>query len=73
MYKSRTGVRFGKFSNGAENLVLQALQFHWTVICRKFLGGIRISYYSPNECFMEFSSRRKRANTLDQSGRKFQL
>jgi hypothetical protein len=50
---SQTGVRLGKFASGAENLVLQVLQFQQMDICRKFPGGRRISHYGSNECFVE--------------------
>jgi hypothetical protein len=42
-----------KFANDAENPVLQALQFHWLGISRKFPGGTGLSHYRPNESFME--------------------
>jgi hypothetical protein len=34
-----------KFTNGAENFVLQALQFQEVGICRKFPGGASTSHY----------------------------
>jgi ribosomal protein S19E (S16A) len=42
-----------KIVNGAENLVLQALQFEQMGICRKFPGGRSISHYGSNDCFVE--------------------
>jgi hypothetical protein len=42
-----------KIANSAENLVLQALQFQQTGICRKFPGGTSISHYGSNEYFVE--------------------
>jgi hypothetical protein len=42
-----------KIANGAENLVLQVLQFHEMDISRKFPGWTGISHYRPNECFVE--------------------
>jgi hypothetical protein len=41
-----------KIANGAENLVLQALQFQQMGICRKFPDERSISYYESNECFV---------------------
>jgi hypothetical protein len=40
-------------ASGAENLVLQALQFQYTSSCPKFPGGAGLSHYGPNECFVE--------------------
>jgi hypothetical protein len=37
-----------KFTNGAENLVLQELQFQKVDICSKFPGAASISYYLRN-------------------------
>jgi hypothetical protein len=42
-----------KISNGAENSVLQALQFQKMVVCCKLPGGESISHDAPNECFVE--------------------
>jgi hypothetical protein len=42
-----------KIANDAENLVLQALQFHWMGICREIPGGAGISHYRPNQGFVE--------------------
>jgi hypothetical protein len=42
-----------KIVNGAENLVLQALQFQQMGICRKLPGGTNISHYGSNECFVD--------------------
>jgi hypothetical protein len=42
-----------KIANGAENLVLQALQFQQMDICHKFPGGRSISHYGSNERFVE--------------------
>jgi hypothetical protein len=42
-----------KISNGAENLVLQALQFLKIDVCRKFSGGENISHYWSDQCLME--------------------
>jgi hypothetical protein len=40
-------------ANGAENFVLQALQFYKMDICRKFPGGTNMSFYRSNESFVE--------------------
>jgi hypothetical protein len=42
-----------KVASGAENLVLQALQFQKVGICRKFPSGGSISHYETYECFVE--------------------
>jgi hypothetical protein len=42
-----------KIASGAENLILQALQFQQMVICRKFPGGRSVSHYGCNEGFVE--------------------
>jgi hypothetical protein len=42
-----------KISNGAENFVLQSLQFEYMVVCRKPPGGANISHGTPYECFVE--------------------
>jgi hypothetical protein len=42
-----------KIANGAESLVLQALQFQQMGICRKFAGGRSISHYGSDEYFVE--------------------
>jgi hypothetical protein len=42
-----------KFANGAENRVLQWLQFHYMSICREFPDGRGINHYRSNESFTE--------------------
>lgn len=42
-----------EFANGAENLVLQALQFSLMSIYRKFPGETCVSHYISNEDFMK--------------------
>jgi hypothetical protein len=42
-----------KVSNGAQNPVLQALQFQQLGFCRKLSGGTGIGHYRPNQCFHE--------------------
>jgi hypothetical protein len=37
-----------KIASGAENLVLQALQF------QQIVGGPSMSYGTPNECFVKY-------------------
>jgi hypothetical protein len=44
-----------KISNGAENFVLQALQFQLMVVCRKLPGGASISHDTPNELSLSLS------------------
>jgi hypothetical protein len=40
-------------ANGAENLVLQVLQFHYMGICHKIPGGAGINHYRPNQGYVE--------------------
>jgi hypothetical protein len=42
-----------EIANGAENPVLQALQFQQMDFCRKFPGGTGISHSRPNESFVK--------------------
>jgi hypothetical protein len=42
-----------KITSSVENAVLQALQFHETVVCCKLPRGAGISQYKPNEHFVE--------------------
>jgi hypothetical protein len=53
MYKSGTSVCLGCLPVVRRSFVLQALQFYWMVICRKFPDGASISHYSPNDFFVE--------------------
>jgi hypothetical protein len=42
-----------KIFSGAENCILQALQFQQMVVCRELSGGASVSHDNPNECFVE--------------------
>jgi len=42
-----------KVTNGAENLILQTLQFLNIGVCRKLPGGLDISQHWPREHFVE--------------------
>jgi len=50
---SRVGVRFGKLSSIAENLVWQVLEFWKINVCREISAGSGISRYWPNDLFVE--------------------
>jgi hypothetical protein len=42
-----------KIAGGAENLILQPLQFQYVEFCRKFPGRASISHYGSNQGFVE--------------------
>jgi hypothetical protein len=52
MHITNRGVSW-KFANGAEDLALKALLFHYMCICRKFPRRRGVSHYRPNKRFME--------------------
>jgi hypothetical protein len=51
-WKARIKVRHGKLP-GAENLILQVLQFQKMDFCHKFPGRASLSHYRSNQGFVE--------------------
>jgi hypothetical protein len=42
-----------KIASGAENFILQALQFQKMAVRHRLPGGAGMSHYGPNQCFVE--------------------